>query len=164
MEVYVDGVLQGGGGGSGDATSIQGIPVSATPPLLNQVLQYDGSQWVPTSVSTPWIAAVTGSAITTDATPTTCGSYTPAAGSYTLEAWVSGQDNVNDVGVSWQLICHVTSDGSTATIDGSTITSSPTTPLTTWNAAFDTSTSDVIVQVTGDVGVNIDWVSNWIVR
>lgn len=35
---------------SSDATSIQGIPVSGTDPTINQVLKFDGSQWIPASV------------------------------------------------------------------------------------------------------------------
>lgn len=32
-----------------DAASIQGVPVSATTPVLDQVLAFDGSEWVPSS-------------------------------------------------------------------------------------------------------------------
>lgn len=35
------------------ANSLQGTPVSATPPTLNQILQYNGSAWAPTTVSLP---------------------------------------------------------------------------------------------------------------
>lgn len=40
-----------GGGGSGNAISIQGISVIATPPLFDQVLFYDGTNWIPKQLS-----------------------------------------------------------------------------------------------------------------
>ena len=43
------GPANGGGGGSGDATSLQGTAVSATAPSSGQVLAYDGSAWTPTT-------------------------------------------------------------------------------------------------------------------
>lgn len=36
-----------------NATQIQGVPVSATPPTLDQVLEYNGSDWVPDTLSFP---------------------------------------------------------------------------------------------------------------
>lgn len=33
--------------GGVNVTSIQGVPVSATAPTLNQKLEYDGTQWAP---------------------------------------------------------------------------------------------------------------------
>lgn len=39
--------LNQGGGGSGDATSLQTVPVSATAPLAGQVLISNGTQWNP---------------------------------------------------------------------------------------------------------------------
>lgn len=42
---------QAAGGGSGNATSIQSVPVSATAPTTGQVLEYDGTDWVPTTPS-----------------------------------------------------------------------------------------------------------------
>jgi hypothetical protein len=67
---------------SGNATvvGIQTIPVSATAPTLNQVLQYNGSSWVPTSFSPGGVTAVTASvplASTGGATPNI--SVTPGA-------------------------------------------------------------------------------------
>ena len=45
--------VSGGGGGSGDATSIQGVDVSATAPTNGQVLAYNSTtdQWEPTSLN-----------------------------------------------------------------------------------------------------------------
>lgn len=43
------------GGGSGDATSIQGRPVAATAPAVNQGLVWDGAQWEPGTI-TPTLA------------------------------------------------------------------------------------------------------------
>lgn len=42
-----------------DATSIQGIPVNATAPILGQALVYDGSEYVPTTIAldTPTVYA-----------------------------------------------------------------------------------------------------------
>ena len=39
--------LNEGGGGAGDATSLQTVPISATPPLAGQVLISNGTQWNP---------------------------------------------------------------------------------------------------------------------
>ena len=36
-------------GGNGNATSIQNVPVSATPPTTGQTLVYNGTSWVPTT-------------------------------------------------------------------------------------------------------------------
>jgi hypothetical protein len=40
-------------GSDGNATSIQNTPVSATPPTVGQVLQFDGTEWVPVTLPTP---------------------------------------------------------------------------------------------------------------
>jgi len=39
-------------GGMGDATSLQGVPLAATPPAAGQVPVYSGSLWVPTTPAT----------------------------------------------------------------------------------------------------------------
>lgn len=41
----------GGGGGSGDATSIQGVPVDPTAPTNGQVLEFNGTLWLPATNS-----------------------------------------------------------------------------------------------------------------
>jgi len=41
----------GSGGGTGDATSIQTVPVDPTAPALNQVLLYNGVGYIPTSLT-----------------------------------------------------------------------------------------------------------------
>lgn len=41
----------GSGGGSGNATSIQSIPVCATAPTLNQLLQFNGTNYCPSTIS-----------------------------------------------------------------------------------------------------------------
>lgn len=35
----------GGGGGTGDATSLQSVPISAVAPVTGQILEYTGAQW-----------------------------------------------------------------------------------------------------------------------
>ena len=40
-----------GGGGSGNATSIQGVAVDATAPTAGQAVVYDGTKYIPTTVS-----------------------------------------------------------------------------------------------------------------
>lgn len=40
-----------GSGGSGDATSLQGIPISADAPSPNQFLEFDGSEWHPVDLN-----------------------------------------------------------------------------------------------------------------
>jgi hypothetical protein len=41
----------GTGGGSGDATSLQGVNISATAPTTGQALTYNGSVWIPTTLA-----------------------------------------------------------------------------------------------------------------
>lgn len=40
-----------GGGTAGDAVAIQGFPVNATPPASNQVLVFDGAQYIPANLT-----------------------------------------------------------------------------------------------------------------
>lgn len=35
-------------------TAIQGFPVSSTPPTIGQVLQFNGTEYVPTTLSFPY--------------------------------------------------------------------------------------------------------------
>lgn len=163
MEVYVDGVLQGGGGGGGgNATSIQGIPVSAAVPTLGQYLGFDGSQWAPTSF--PWVWTQNDSVTTTNDTQTTCGTYGAAAGAYVVEVFVGAEEPAADTGVTWQLLAHVTSDGTTATLDGNVVSSSPTTPTTPWSVTLDVVGAAVRVRVTGEAATTINWTASWIIR
>lgn len=68
----------GGGSAGSNATSLQGVPVSATPPSLNQILQYNGTNWAPANsgAATPTIIQSGGttvnanSSITLGAAPT----------------------------------------------------------------------------------------------
>jgi hypothetical protein len=43
-------VSSGGGGGSGDATSLQGVAISVTAPDSGQGLVYDGTEWAPAGI------------------------------------------------------------------------------------------------------------------
>lgn len=52
--------FSGGGGGSGNATSIQSVPVSATAPTSSQVLGYNGTNWIPTTVTGGTVPTGTG--------------------------------------------------------------------------------------------------------
>ncbi len=45
-----------GGGGSSDATALQGEPIAATVPTAGQALIYDGAQWEPTTLPAPSLA------------------------------------------------------------------------------------------------------------
>jgi hypothetical protein len=45
-----------GGGGGGDATSIQTIPVDPLPPVLNNVLYFNGFEWIPIQLTMDMIA------------------------------------------------------------------------------------------------------------
>ncbi len=61
-----------GAGSSGNATSIRGTPVSATPPTSNQVLQDVGGTWTPQTIS--------ASAPFSSATGVVCNTSTTASG------------------------------------------------------------------------------------
>ncbi len=54
-----DVVATGGGGGSGDATSLQGEPIAATTPTTNQFLRYSGSTWAPVSLTSLTLTSLT---------------------------------------------------------------------------------------------------------
>jgi len=53
-------VGQAGGGASGNATSIQSVPVIATAPTSGQVLQYNGTNWGPATVAGATVPTGTG--------------------------------------------------------------------------------------------------------
>lgn len=53
-------VLAAGGGGSGNATSIQSVPVDPTAPTSSQVLGYNGTSWIPTTVAGGTVPTGTG--------------------------------------------------------------------------------------------------------
>lgn len=61
--------------GGGDATSLQGTPISTTPPTTGQVLEFDGTQYVPTTGAIP---PSTANANTFYGGPTTGSPATPA--------------------------------------------------------------------------------------
>lgn len=67
-------------GGSGDAISLQGVPVSATAPTAGQVLQLVGGEWTPAAVG--GTGTVTSVAMTVPAILTIAG--TPITGAGTL--------------------------------------------------------------------------------
>jgi len=69
--------------GSTNATSIQGTPVSMTVPATNQVLAYNGSEYVPTTVSS---GNVTGPA---SSTANDIATFTDASGSLLQDSGVS---------------------------------------------------------------------------
>ncbi len=57
-KAYVDSVA--GGGGSGNATSIQTTPVSAATPTSGQFLSFNGTAWTPVSVSASNATSIQG--------------------------------------------------------------------------------------------------------
>jgi hypothetical protein len=65
-------VSSGGGGGSGDATSLQGVAISSATPDSGQGLVYDGTEWAPAGI---------GNATSIKDYPITA-SYTPANGDF----------------------------------------------------------------------------------
>jgi hypothetical protein len=72
----------GGGLGGGNATSIQGTPVSATAPVTNQVLQYNGTNYAPAAIAGSGTvnSATAFSPTYYTATGTTVGGVTPFVG------------------------------------------------------------------------------------
>lgn len=69
-KAYVDAAVSGGGG-SGNATSLQTTPVSATTPTTGQFLSYNGTSWTPVSVSASNATSIQG--VTVSATAPTSG-------------------------------------------------------------------------------------------
>jgi hypothetical protein len=48
----VNGISGSGGGGTSNATELQGVPIDTTAPATNQYLKYDGTKWKPGKIST----------------------------------------------------------------------------------------------------------------
>lgn len=86
--------VSGGGGGSGNATSIQGIPVIATPPSNGQVLAYNSSNGDYEPISPSGSGTVTSVGLV-DSTGifTVTGSPVTGSGSLTLSALASQSAN-----------------------------------------------------------------------
>jgi hypothetical protein len=76
VRIFAQGVGPGGapGANSTNATALQSIPVSSTPPTLNYCLVYNGTQWVSASCSAS--APVTSVFTRTGAVAATSGDYT----------------------------------------------------------------------------------------
>jgi hypothetical protein len=70
--VSIRAVVGTGGGGGGDATSLQGVAISATAPNSGEGLVYDGTEWAPSDI---------GNATSIKGYPITA-SYTPANGDF----------------------------------------------------------------------------------
>lgn len=90
----------GSGGGSGDATSIQGTPVSETDPVAGQALVSDGTDYVPTNIATQAELDAVATAATTHAARTDNPHAVTAAqvGAYTIAAVDSALAGKSDVG------------------------------------------------------------------
>ena len=69
-------------GGSGNATSLQGVPIVATPPTTGQVLEFNGTDWVPTASAGG--GTVTSVALAMPAEFTVSGSPITSSGTFTV--------------------------------------------------------------------------------
>jgi hypothetical protein len=111
-------------GASGNATSIQGVAVSATTPTTGQGLQYNGTQYVPGtfSSSNPYSLANFGAS----GLPVTYGNVTSGSNSVTVlsaASWVSGEgiyipsvSSDTSYPISGVTCDHVTVSGNTLTM------------------------------------------------
>ena len=163
MNVYVNGVLQGGGGGGDtNATEIQGVPVSPSAPSEGQYLGFSAGSWQPSSF--PWVTVFTSAVQTTDATADVpCGALSLPPGSYTLLIVIASETQPAGTGVGWSMFVKVRSDGTTAVIEGNPNVSHPTI-FTSWLVKVDAVGATIQLQVTGALATTINWSATWMLR
>ena len=128
-----------------------------------QVLTVSGG--APTWSSLPWATHTSTGTTTTNATQTTCGTYTVATGAaVSIKLLVTALESSVTASCGWELLATVRNAAGTLTIEGGgPIVSGPTDGATTWDVTLDTSGTSVRLRVTGQAGKTIDWTARWIV-
>jgi hypothetical protein len=115
--------------------------------------------------SLPWASHTSTSVQTTDATQTTCGSYTvPNNSAVTAKLLVTGLKSDFTASCGWELTLTARNAGGTVTIEGGgAIIVGPTDGATTWSVTVDVSGTSLRLRVTGAAATTIDWTARWIV-
>lgn len=127
-----------------------------------QVLSVVGG--LPTWRSLPWASHTTTGVQTTDATQTTCGTYTVPAGAYTVELLVTGAKSDLTAASGWKItVTVVNNSGTVSIVGGGAIIVGPTDGATTWAVTVDVSGTSLRLRVTGAAATTIDWTARWIV-
>ena len=123
------------------------------------------SSGAPAWSSLPWLTHTSTGTTTTNATQTTCGTYTVATGAaVTIKLLVTALESAVSASCGWELLATVRNASGTLTIEGGgPIVSGPTDSATTWGVTLDTSGTSVRLRVTGQASTTIDWTARWIV-
>jgi len=139
----------GPGSAAATVTALQGQPVSASLPAAQDVLAWDGAQWAPI----PPPGGLTGAVSTTDATPTTIISVTPALNSVTtLEARVTARKTSDPGAASYGLVATYLENGGLSQVGATTtLWSHESDP--TLDAGFAISGGNLLLRVTGNTAV-----------
>lgn len=128
-----------------------------------QVLTVSGG--APAWASLPWASHFSAGVQTTDATQTTCGSYTvPSNSAVTAKLLVTALKSDFSASCGWEILVTVRNSGGTLTIEGGgAIIIGPTDGATTWAVTVDVSGTSLRLRVTGAAATTIDWTARWIV-
>lgn len=114
--------------------------------------------------SLPWASHTSTSVQTTDATQTSCGTYTVPAGAYTVELLVTGAKSDLSAACGWKLtVTVVNNSGTVSIVGGGALIVGPTDGATTWAVTVDVSGTSLRLRVTGAAATTIDWTARWIV-
>lgn len=146
-----------------DAAYLRGRTISTTAPTDGQVYVWvaSTSKWTAQDPG-PWTSWSTATASTTDATQTTCGTYTvPTSYGVVMEAMIVATMRDRSASVGWTLLASAANAAGTVTLHGTPVISGPTDAATTWDVTADVSGTSLRVRVTGAVATTIDWRVTW---
>lgn len=129
---------------------------SSTIPVVT--LDAKGRATTATTAALPWDDSFTGTASTTDGTVTTCGTYTvPDLSTVTVTARVSAVQDSHAAGAAYVIVAGFRRNGATVTQIGATSALVTAEDDAAWNAAFDVSSTEVRIRVTGKAATNVNW-------
>lgn len=117
-----------------------------------------------TALGLPWVTSQSTSVQTTDATMTTCGTYTVPSGSKTARVLVTAVTSGLTLSTGWDILVNVVNNGGVLTLSGGgSVITGPTDPTTVWLATMDVSGTSLRLRVTGQLATTIDWTARWII-
>lgn len=115
------------------------------------------------TLAPPWVAAQSSTVQTTDATTTTCGTYTVPAGTVVVKILVKAAQSDLTNATGWEILAVAVNSAGTVTIPGTPIVTGPTDVASTWLVALDVSGTTIRLRVTGTLATTVDWSAKWIV-
>jgi len=135
------------------------LPIGTTAQVLTV------ASGLPAWRSLPWATHTSTGVQTTDATQTTCGSYTTSSNSaVTIKLLVTALKSDFSASSGWELTVTARNAGGTVTLEGGgAIIVGPTDTGTAWSVTVDVSGADVRLRVTGAAATTVDWTARWIV-